>query len=55
MSTTEDPDKKSMYERLIGQVQEAVTTLQGIELVDASKDVLMEWLDVQYGSQVSLQ
>ena len=53
LSTTEDADKKAMYERLIGQVEEAMKTLQGTELVDASKDVLMEWLDVLYGSQVS--
>lgn len=52
LATTEDVDKKAMYSRLIGQVEEAVKTLQGFDLVDASKDVLMEWLDSQFGSQV---
>ena len=41
-----------MYERLISQVEEAQKTLQGVELIDAAKDVLMEWLDIQFGSQV---
>ena len=52
LATTEDVDKKAMYSRLIGQVEEAAKTLQGVALVDASKDVLMEWLDAQFGSQV---
>ena len=52
LAGTEDADKKAMYERLISQVEEAQKTLQGVELIDAAKDVLMEWLDIQFGSQV---
>ena len=51
-ATSDDADKKAMYDRLVSQVDEALQKTTGGELVDAAKDVLMEWLDVQFGSQV---
>ena len=55
LSTTDDPDKKAMYERLVGRVEESMKTMKGSELVDSAKDVLMEWLDNLHGSQVGGQ
>ena len=52
LSTTDDPDKKAMYERLVGRVEESMKTMKGSELIDAAKDVLMEWLDNLHGFQV---
>uniref|UniRef100_A0A4W3IEV2 Cysteine--tRNA ligase, cytoplasmic n=1 Tax=Callorhinchus milii TaxID=7868 RepID=A0A4W3IEV2_CALMI len=64
LSETTDPDKKQMLERTHRSVMSALTSLQqplpGEEitrqtevLLDQAKDVLCDWLDDQYGSQLT--
>ncbi|XP_038162800.1 cysteine--tRNA ligase, cytoplasmic isoform X1 [Cyprinodon tularosa] len=66
--STTDPDKKEMLERLDAAVTSALQPLQGAMeknaadevlqplaqvLLEKSKDLLSEWLDKQFGSQVT--
>ncbi|XP_015252189.1 PREDICTED: cysteine--tRNA ligase, cytoplasmic [Cyprinodon variegatus] len=66
--STTDPDKKQMLERLDAAVTSALQPLQGAMeknaadevlqplaqvLLEKSKDLLSEWLDKQFGSQVT--
>uniref|UniRef100_A0A3Q2CZG0 Cysteine--tRNA ligase, cytoplasmic n=1 Tax=Cyprinodon variegatus TaxID=28743 RepID=A0A3Q2CZG0_CYPVA len=64
--STTDPDKKQMLERLDAAVTSALQPLQGameknaadevlqpLVLLEKSKDLLSEWLDKQFGSQVT--
>ncbi|XP_061563677.1 cysteine--tRNA ligase, cytoplasmic-like [Cololabis saira] len=68
MAATTDPDKKQMLERLDAAVAAALTALQTAKaggagdealqplaqvLLDQSKDLLSDWLDKQFGSQVT--
>uniref|UniRef100_A0A4W4HC93 Cysteine--tRNA ligase, cytoplasmic n=1 Tax=Electrophorus electricus TaxID=8005 RepID=A0A4W4HC93_ELEEL len=66
LAETTDPDKKQMFERLDTAVTTALTPLQGAAqsgtvdatiqsqvLLEEAKDLLAEWLDSQFGSQVT--
>ncbi|XP_053348980.1 cysteine--tRNA ligase, cytoplasmic isoform X2 [Clarias gariepinus] len=68
LAETTDPDKKQMLERLDAAVTDALTPLQGSMksgakdatiqsraevLLEESKDLLSDWLDSQFGSQVT--
>ncbi|XP_076856467.1 cysteine--tRNA ligase, cytoplasmic isoform X1 [Brachyhypopomus gauderio] len=68
LSETTDPDKKQMFQRLDTAVTAALTPLQGAlqsgavdatiqsqaqVLLEEAKDLLSEWLDSQFGSQVT--
>uniref|UniRef100_A0AAR2LAN4 Cysteine--tRNA ligase, cytoplasmic n=1 Tax=Pygocentrus nattereri TaxID=42514 RepID=A0AAR2LAN4_PYGNA len=61
LAETTDPDKKQMLERLDTAVTAALTPLQGAiksgtadaVLLDEAKDLLSDWLDSQFGCQVT--
>uniref|UniRef100_A0A4W6CHD5 Cysteine--tRNA ligase, cytoplasmic n=1 Tax=Lates calcarifer TaxID=8187 RepID=A0A4W6CHD5_LATCA len=60
LASTTDPDKKQMLERLDAAVTAALQPLQAAMenkdeavLLESSKDLLAEWLDRQFGSQVT--
>uniref|UniRef100_A0A3Q1BYL4 Cysteine--tRNA ligase, cytoplasmic n=1 Tax=Amphiprion ocellaris TaxID=80972 RepID=A0A3Q1BYL4_AMPOC len=63
LASTSDPDKKQMMERLDAAVADALEPLQGAleniyfslsqALLESSKDLLADWLDKQFGSQVT--
>ncbi|MCI4393059.1 hypothetical protein PGIGA_G00153050 [Pangasianodon gigas] len=68
LAETTDPDKKQMLERLDAAVMAALTPLQGSMksraedaaiqsqaevLLEEAKDLLSDWLDSQFGSQVT--
>ncbi|XP_060768021.1 cysteine--tRNA ligase, cytoplasmic isoform X1 [Neoarius graeffei] len=68
LAETTDPDKKQMLERLDAAVTAALTPLQGLMksgaedatvqsqaeiLLEEAKDLLADWLDSQFGSQVT--
>uniref|UniRef100_A0A3Q2NQY4 Cysteine--tRNA ligase, cytoplasmic n=1 Tax=Fundulus heteroclitus TaxID=8078 RepID=A0A3Q2NQY4_FUNHE len=66
LASTTDPDKKQMLERLDAAVCAALQPLQGatesgaagevlqpLELLEKSKDLLSDWLDKQFGSEVT--
>ncbi|KAI5626208.1 cysteine--tRNA ligase, cytoplasmic [Silurus asotus] len=68
LAETTDPDKKQMLERLDAAVTAALTPLQGLiksgaedtavqsqaeVLLEEAKDLLSDWLDSQFGSQVT--
>ncbi|XP_012737591.2 cysteine--tRNA ligase, cytoplasmic isoform X1 [Fundulus heteroclitus] len=68
LASTTDPDKKQMLERLDAAVGAALQPLQGAtesgaagevlqplaqELLEKSKDLLSDWLDKQFGSEVT--
>uniref|UniRef100_A0A8B9L9Y6 Cysteine--tRNA ligase, cytoplasmic n=1 Tax=Astyanax mexicanus TaxID=7994 RepID=A0A8B9L9Y6_ASTMX len=66
LAETTDPDKKQMLERLDTAVTTALTPLQGAiqskapdaaiqkqVLLEEAKDLLSDWLDSQFGSQVT--
>ncbi|XP_030620827.1 cysteine--tRNA ligase, cytoplasmic [Chanos chanos] len=68
LAETTDPDKKQMMERLDAAVNNALTPLQGAmksgtqdaavqslahTLLEEAKDLLSDWLDSQFGSQVT--
>ncbi|XP_046696727.1 cysteine--tRNA ligase, cytoplasmic isoform X2 [Silurus meridionalis] len=68
LAETTDPDKKQMLERLDAAVTAALTPLQGLMksgaedaavqsqaevLLEEAKDLLSDWLDSQFGSQVT--
>uniref|UniRef100_A0A3Q2NQZ4 Cysteine--tRNA ligase, cytoplasmic n=1 Tax=Fundulus heteroclitus TaxID=8078 RepID=A0A3Q2NQZ4_FUNHE len=68
LASTTDPDKKQMLERLDAAVCAALQPLQGAtesgaagevlqplaqELLEKSKDLLSDWLDKQFGSEVT--
>uniref|UniRef100_A0AAZ3SWI7 cysteine--tRNA ligase n=1 Tax=Oncorhynchus tshawytscha TaxID=74940 RepID=A0AAZ3SWI7_ONCTS len=66
LAETTDPDKKQMLERLDSAVAAALGPLQGaveskageadiqhLVLLEKAKDLLSDWLDAQFGSQVT--
>uniref|UniRef100_A0A3Q1G6D0 Cysteine--tRNA ligase, cytoplasmic n=1 Tax=Acanthochromis polyacanthus TaxID=80966 RepID=A0A3Q1G6D0_9TELE len=66
LASTSDPDKKQMMERLDAAVTDALEPLQGAlqskaadvqplaeALLESSKDLLADWLDKQFGSEVT--
>uniref|UniRef100_A0A7N6BK56 Cysteine--tRNA ligase, cytoplasmic n=1 Tax=Anabas testudineus TaxID=64144 RepID=A0A7N6BK56_ANATE len=62
LASTTDPDKKQMLERLDAAVTASLQPLQaameskaadGVVLLENSKDLLADWLDKQFGSQVT--
>uniref|UniRef100_A0A673B5U6 Cysteine--tRNA ligase, cytoplasmic n=1 Tax=Sphaeramia orbicularis TaxID=375764 RepID=A0A673B5U6_9TELE len=62
LASTTDPDKKQMLERLDAAVTAALEPLQAamnskaaddMTLLESAKDLLSEWLDKQFGSQVT--
>uniref|UniRef100_A0A8C8LSV3 cysteine--tRNA ligase n=1 Tax=Oncorhynchus tshawytscha TaxID=74940 RepID=A0A8C8LSV3_ONCTS len=60
LAETTDPDKKQMLERLdsavaaaLGPLQGAVESKAGEVLLEKAKDLLSDWLDAQFGSQVT--
>uniref|UniRef100_A0A665TR59 Cysteine--tRNA ligase, cytoplasmic n=1 Tax=Echeneis naucrates TaxID=173247 RepID=A0A665TR59_ECHNA len=63
LATTTDPDKKQMLEKLDAAVTAALQPLQSSKkksfglssqvLLESSKDLLADWLDKQFGSEVT--
>uniref|UniRef100_A0A8D3EDE2 Cysteine--tRNA ligase, cytoplasmic n=1 Tax=Scophthalmus maximus TaxID=52904 RepID=A0A8D3EDE2_SCOMX len=61
LASTTDPDKKQMMERLDAAVGAALLPLQAAmqsgdaaaSLLDSSRDLLSEWLDKRFGSEVT--
>uniref|UniRef100_A0A671XDV9 Cysteine--tRNA ligase, cytoplasmic n=1 Tax=Sparus aurata TaxID=8175 RepID=A0A671XDV9_SPAAU len=58
LAATTDPDKKQMLERLDAAVTAALQPLQARQrlkevLLENSKDLLSDWLDKQFGSEVT--